>query len=96
MRIVLGMIITAALLVGCKSGFRKVEGNGVRQSKEKALNDFDELEISGAFKIVLVQSETNKAVVEADENLQEYIKIDRGLYSNSTSGCKRFFWQRME
>ncbi len=77
MRIVLALIITAFLVGGCKPGFRRVEGNGVRQTKEKALNDFDELEISGAFKIILVQSDTYKAVVEADENLQEYVRIEQ-------------------
>ncbi len=77
MRIVLALVLAVSLISGCDSGFRKVEGNGVVQTKEKALSNFSELEVSGAFKIKIVPSDNYRAVIETDENLHEYVRIDQ-------------------
>ncbi len=65
------------VLTGCNEGFNRVEGNGVIETKEKSLSSFDELEISGAFKVKLVPSDNYRAVIEADENLHEYIQVNQ-------------------
>jgi hypothetical protein len=77
MRIIWALITVVFLVSGCESGFRKVEGNGVIQNREKSLSSFDELEVSGAFKIKIVPSNDFKALIEADENLQEYVQIEQ-------------------
>jgi len=70
----LGLVL---ILSGCNEGFNRVEGNGITETKEKSLQSFDELEISGAFKVKLVPSDNFRAVIEADENLHEYILVDQ-------------------
>ena len=76
MRIVWTLMLSAILLSSCKGGFRKVEGNGVVQTKEKSLDDFEVLEVSGAFRVKIVPSNNFKAVIETDENLQQYVLVE--------------------
>jgi len=77
MRNIICLLGLSLVLSGCHSGFNRVEGNGVTDTREKALQSFDELEVSGSFKVILVPSDNYKAVIEADENLHEYILVDQ-------------------
>mgnify|MGYP001233318034 CR=1 FL=1 len=77
MRKVICFLGLVFVLFGCNEGFNRVEGNGITETREKALNSFDELEISGAFKVKLVPSDNFRAVIEADENLHEYILVNQ-------------------
>jgi hypothetical protein len=64
------------LLISCDNHFRTVEGNGVSESREKTVARFSKLEVSGSFKVIIVPSGEHKVVVEADENLHDYIRIE--------------------
>ncbi len=77
MRIVWMIAVFASLACGCRSVFRKVEGNGVMTKKENVLSSFDVVEVSGVFEVKVIPSGEFKAVVETDENLLEYIKVDQ-------------------
>lgn len=61
----------------------KVQGNGNIISKEISVNSFIRLHLSLTGQIELVQADEEKVVIEADENLMEYMEIDnsgRTLY----------------
>lgn len=76
MRILLVLTTFLFLLVACDDHFRTVKGNGVSEKREKTLARFSKLEVSGSFKVIVIPSEEHKVVVEADENLHEYIRIE--------------------
>jgi hypothetical protein len=77
MRIIIFLLGLSLLVASCDEGFNRVEGNGVMETKEKTLNDFDEIEVSGNFKVKVVPSDNFRAVIEADENLHEYILVEQ-------------------
>lgn len=77
MRNLILLLAASFILNGCDEGYNRVEGNGVTETKEKSLNSFDELEVSGAFKVKIVPSDTYRLVIEADENLHSYIRVDQ-------------------
>lgn len=77
MRNLFWVLVTGLMISGCDEGYNRVEGNGVIQTKEKSLNRYDELEVSGAFKVKIVPSDNYRVVIEADENLQSYIRVDQ-------------------
>lgn len=52
-----------------------VKGNGNIISQEKAVSSFVRLHIRISGKIELVQADEEKVVIEADENLQEYLEV---------------------
>jgi len=52
-----------------------VKGNGNIISQEKAVSSFVRLHIRVGGKIELIQADEEKVVIEADENLQEYLEI---------------------
>ena len=75
---VLWVLSLAILLLGsCKHGFRRVEGNGVLETVEKSLGDFEKVEVSGSFKVKVIPSGENKVSFTTDENLKKYILIDQ-------------------
>jgi hypothetical protein len=69
--IILTLLFT--LNSGCSYAFNGIKGNGnvVKQTRE--LSSFTALEVGGAFHIVLKQGDKESVVVEADENLIEFI-----------------------
>lgn len=72
------LFLAASFILGsCDNGYNRVEGNGITETKEKSLNSFDELEVSGAFKVKIVPSDNYRVVIEADENLHGYIRVDQ-------------------
>lgn len=58
---------------GCSYPFNGIKGNGnvIKQTRE--LSSFSALEVGGAFNVVLKQGDKESVVVEADENLIEFI-----------------------
>lgn len=76
MRKVFLAFVVVIFLGACNGHYRKVEGNGVLETKEKSLTEFDELEVSGDFKVTLYPSDEYKVIVEAEENLQPYILVE--------------------
>lgn len=77
MRIIIFLLGLSLMVASCDEGFNRVEGNGITETKEKSLQSFDELEVSGAFKVKIIPSDNFRAIVEADENLHEYIIISQ-------------------
>ena len=62
-------------LSSCIYNFAEIDGNGTIVSIEKEIGEIEELEINGAFDIVLIPGTEGKVRVEADENLMDYILV---------------------
>jgi hypothetical protein len=58
---------------GC-SGAPYVHGSGVPASEERALAEFDRIEISGAFRLVVRGGEPRSVVLRGDDNLLEFVR----------------------
>lgn len=69
--------LTLLLIFGaCSSNFgQKGNGNVISQERE-IIENFSEIRASAGLNIFLTQGNENKVTVEADENLQQYIKTD--------------------
>ena len=68
--------LTAILFSSCnQSGnWDAVEGSGnVTTEKRNISNDFTSVEVNNGIDLLIEQSETTEVIVEADDNLQEYI-----------------------
>lgn len=76
MRYLLAFLLPV-FLFSCDGSFDRVEGNGVMEEKEKTLDSFQRLEVSGVFKVKLIPSDQHKVIIEADENLHRYILVDQ-------------------
>ena len=50
-------------------------GNDERITEKVTVDDFDKIEISGAFDVMLTPSNSREVIIEADENLLRYIDI---------------------
>jgi hypothetical protein len=64
----------------------EVKGSGAIVSAEKNVSSFIRLHVSVGGTIELVQADEEKVIIEADENLQEYIEVvnsGRTLYINT-------------
>lgn len=65
----LGLFLTSCLeLVGER-------GNGVRVEETITVDDFDRIDIGGAFIVKISQANSNDVTIEVDENLLDYIEI---------------------
>lgn len=53
-----------------------IEDLGIQSSKELSLNPFDQIDVQGAMKLILVQDSSYKATIQTDSNLLAYIKAD--------------------
>lgn len=74
--IALTMAIMLVLQSGCTYAFRGIKGDGNVVKKERSISSFDGIDVGGAFNVFLTQGETEKLVVEADENLHEFIETE--------------------
>ncbi len=68
------LVLTLLTLSGC-GGLMGERGNGVRVTKTINVDDFTQIDVSGAFEITLVPSGSNEVVIEADENLLAFIEV---------------------
>lgn len=57
-------------------GSEKVKGNGNMVTKERNLDEYDEVAVAGSFDVVLVSGKEGKVIIEAEENLIEYIETE--------------------
>jgi hypothetical protein len=69
------LIILALLAFTACNQLIGERGNDERVTKEITVDNFEKIEISGAFDVVLKPSEDNQVILEADENLLRYIDI---------------------
>jgi hypothetical protein len=70
-----GLIILALLSFNSCNELIGERGNDERVTKEITLDSFEKIELSGAFNVTLTPSDNNKLILEADENLIQYINI---------------------
>ncbi len=68
------VLFIPVLLAGCSSGC--IEDSGHHIAKGLTVKPFDEIDVSGAIKLVLKQDSTYVIKIEADSNLMGYIKAD--------------------
>jgi hypothetical protein len=66
--------LTAGVFTGCEYAIG-IEGDGNVVAKERKVTPFDQIDVSGAFTVVLKQGEREAVTVEADENLHEIIIV---------------------
>jgi len=57
------------------TGTKTIVGNGNIQSKEVALSNFNTIDAMSLFNIYLIQADSEKVVIEADENIIELIEL---------------------
>lgn len=69
----LTLAIVLVLQSGCSYAFKGIKGDGNVIKQDRAISSFDGIDVGGAFNVFLTQGETEKLVVEADENLQDVI-----------------------
>ncbi|HSD07289.1 head GIN domain-containing protein [Flavobacterium sp.] len=74
----LQLIILGALFVssiGCAQG-NKVHGNGNVITEKRTTAEYDEINVSGFFDVVLVSGKEGNISIQAEENLMPYIKVE--------------------
>jgi hypothetical protein len=76
MRFFLGFVLASVLLVSCRFSFRTEKGSGVIERKEKSLGSFSKLEVSGNFLVKVIPSAQHRLIVETDDNLHSFIKVE--------------------
>lgn len=69
------LALMSALFFSCNPPER---GNGNITVRERAVSDFDEVEIRGNYDLVLQKAAAEKVVIETDENLQDFIELTVG------------------
>ncbi len=69
------MSLLALTVFSCNLVGRRVKGNGNRVSDTRSVNSASNIKVSGPFDVVLSEGPT-QVIVDADENLQQYITVD--------------------
>lgn len=76
------LLILIVSLTSCVSSqsFLPVKGNGESVDRKFNVSDFDAIDVSGGFDVVLVQGNSEEVTLTAQENLFEYItvSVDQG------------------
>jgi hypothetical protein len=80
-------IVLSLLCLSCGFDFRSVDGNGNVSSQKRPLTEtFKSVSASSGLEVIIEQGAEQSVTVEADENLQEHIKIEvKGNELNITS-----------
>ena len=83
------LLMGIVLFIGCSSSTDKIKikGNGIIVSENRVLTEFHSIDVRGAFKIVVEESDRSKVNVETDENIMPYIDteiIDQVLFIKYT------------
>ncbi len=88
-KIILATLFSAMLLSACHFNLNIGEdGNGNVVTEERSVNeDFNEVKGSAGLDVYLTQGDENKIVVEADENLLQYIEtnVENGMLHITTT-----------
>ena len=81
-KILLKTILTFfLLLLAIPVLFSQVRGNGNVEKQERSVSDFTGVAVRSGIDLFVVQGDQNKVIIEADENLQEYIitEVESGI-----------------
>ncbi len=87
--LVFAFILALPFLTAKFSFSQEVEGNGKIVKKFYSVSSFDRIELNGIYNTVIKQGNTESVEIEADENLQQYLKPevnDRTLQIEQTEG----------
>jgi len=71
---ILVVLLTSALLVSCAGA---VIGSGKLKTEEYVFSDFNKVEVSSAFEFEIVQSDSYRISITADDNLFEHIQVTK-------------------
>ena len=77
-KLALSLIVSSIFMTSCNFSCNSItgkKGNGQIQKKEISVGSFTDIEVGGAYNIYLIQDAEHSVVVEADENLQNYITV---------------------
>jgi hypothetical protein len=73
------LLLVSPLLLGlgsCRHFFgKRVRGDGNIKTEERPVGKFKEVEVSGAAKVMVTQSDHSSVKIEGDENLLPYIEV---------------------
>ena len=69
------VFVLVALMVGCTTARNAITGSGNVVTQEEAISGFDKVEISSAFKVVVIQGETFSVVIRIDDNLLKDLEV---------------------
>jgi hypothetical protein len=73
--VLVGVLLMSGLLAGCvREG---VPGSGNLTTQEFDFSDFTRVEVGSAFQVEVVQADSYRVSVTADDNLFEYIKVSK-------------------
>jgi len=73
--IIIAVLLTPGLLVGCQGGV--VKGSGNLKTENYNFSDFTRVDVSSAFEVEIAQSGSYSISITADDNLFEYIQVTK-------------------
>lgn len=72
---IFAILILGILNMQCVNvGFAGIKGNGKVTSQNRIVDEFNGINLSGVFNLVLTQGNEQSVKIETDENIQQYIK----------------------
>lgn len=76
-RIILASLLSIFLASCTHFDHETIKGNGKMVTQSRDINGFDRLEVSGGLDVYIMQDSSFSVKVDADENLQDYIIIEK-------------------
>ncbi len=70
------LLLMIALLFSSCFMDRGIKGDGKYVKQEYSVSDFSRISVGGAYNVMLTQGGSESLVIEAEENLMEYIKVE--------------------
>jgi hypothetical protein len=86
---ILILILPVVILSGC--GFHKIRGNGDTVSKKLSVTDFNSIDASGAFRIIVGFGDTPSVEIITDSNLMKFVEVkvsNEKLYLSTRKNVK--------
>ena len=72
----IALAVLFMLQSGCTYAIKGIKGDGNVVKQERDVSNFKGIDVGGAFKVFLTQGDTEKLVLEADQNLMDVIETD--------------------
>jgi hypothetical protein len=73
--VLVAVLLMSGLLTGCVGG--RVTGSGNLVTQEFNFSDFTRVEVGNAFEVEIVQADSYRVSITADDNLFEYIQVSK-------------------
>lgn len=74
LRTITYILLSALVINSCEILYPCLEGNGVLETQERTASSFSSVSSSGNFDVEVLYGEEHQVIVDADENLQQYIR----------------------